>query len=111
MINAAFLIPCYDITFSPSADQFKRRKRTDNYRDFCMLPDHTNEQILFFGGKDYLPLFCALTRVHPGKRTIYYNSQKLPNAPGCLLKKFVTTTRTNWHYECAKAFLDGKLDA
>lgn len=110
LINAGFLTPYYDITFSQSADQFKRRKKTDCYHDFCMLPDRSDDQIIFFGGKDYLPLFCALTRAHSGKKTIFYNSQNLPDASGYLLKRFVTNTRTNWHYECAKAFLDGKLD-
>ena len=25
------------------------------------------------------------------------------------LKRFETTTRTNWHYECANALIDGSL--
>ena len=74
-----------------------------------MLPDQTDEHILFFGGKDYLPLFCSLTGAIRSKKTIFYNSARLPQADGCTLERFETTTRTNWHYECANAFLDGAL--
>jgi hypothetical protein len=57
LIAADFLTPYYDITFSPSAERYKRRRKTDHYEDFCMLPSETDEEILFFGGKDYFPLF------------------------------------------------------
>lgn len=110
LINASFLTPNYDITFSPSAEPYKRRKKGDIYRDLCMLPDPTDERIVFFGGKDYIPLFCALTQSFRGPATIFYNSKRCPDAPGCSLVKFLTTTRTNWHYECADAFLGGKLE-
>jgi hypothetical protein len=107
LIGADFLTPYYDITFSPSADAYKRRRKTDRYQDFRMLPDRTDEDIVFFGGKDYLPLFCSLTGAIRSKRTVFYNSANVPQAPGCALKRFETRTRTNWHYECANAFLDG----
>ena len=55
LIRADFLTPYYDITFSPSADAYKCRRKTDRYEDFCMLPANINEDVLFFGGKDYLP--------------------------------------------------------
>jgi hypothetical protein len=106
LISAGFLTPYYDITFSPSAEAYKRRRKADHYRDFCMLPTPTDEPIVFFGGKDYVPLFCTLTNSTRGKRTIFYNSAQPPAAPGCALERFETATRTNWHYECAKYFLD-----
>jgi len=109
LIRADFLTPYYDITFSPSAERYKRRRKADRYQDFRMLPDQTDEHILFFGGKDYLPLFCSLTGAIRSKKTIFYNSARLPQADGCTLERFETTTRTNWHYECANAFLDGAL--
>ena len=37
LIRADFLTPSYDITFSPSADAYKRRRKTDRYDDFRML--------------------------------------------------------------------------
>lgn len=106
LISAEFLTPYYDITFSPSAEAYKRRRKTDRYRDFCMLPIPTDEPIVFFGGKDYIPLFCVLTESAKGTRTVVYNSAQPPAAAGCVLERFGTTTRTNWHYECANHFLN-----
>jgi hypothetical protein len=107
LIAASFLTPYYDITFNQSADSYKRRRKGDSYADFHMLPDNTEEDILFFGGKDYLPLFCSLTRSIRAPKTAFYNSAQRPQLTGCSLVRFDTTTRTNWHYECVNAFLDG----
>lgn len=65
LIGASFLAPDYDITFRATAKQkapYKFRRKTDRYEDLCMLPPDTPEQIVFFGGKDYVPLFCKLTQ-------------------------------------------------
>src|SRR6478736_924965 len=62
LIAGSFLTPDYDITFSQSADGYKRRRRSDFYRDLCMLPLGTSDPIFFFGGKDYIPLFATLTQ-------------------------------------------------
>ncbi|HYR44877.1 MAG TPA: hypothetical protein VER98_17730 [Terriglobia bacterium] len=109
LISAGFLTPYYDITYSQSAERYKRRRKNDTYNDFRMLVNETCEDILFFGGKDYLPLFCSLTSALPGRRTVFYNSAQVPQAAGCVLKRFDTKTRTNWQYECANAFLDGAV--
>jgi hypothetical protein len=111
LIRADFLTPYYDITFSPSAESYKRRRKTDHYDDFCMLPANTEDEIVFFGGKDYVPLFCSLTAGVRTKKTVFYNSAQPPRATGCALKRFNTTTRTNWHYECVNAFIEGSIDA
>jgi hypothetical protein len=111
LISANFLTPHYDITFSQSAEGYKRRRKTDHYIDFRMLPDETDEEILFFGGKDYLPLFCSLTNAIKTTKTVFYNSAQRPQVSGCTLQRFETTTRTNWQYECANAFLDGAICA
>jgi hypothetical protein len=108
LIGADFLTPRYDITFSRTAEGYKRRKKRDRYEDFRMLPDDADD-IVFLGGKDYVPLFCALTNSVWGRKTVFYNSQQPPEALGCRLERFETTTRTNWHYECATALLDGIL--
>jgi hypothetical protein len=108
LIKADFLTPYYDIAFSQSAEPYKRRRKTDVYQDFRMLDD-TGEEVIFFGGKDYLPLFCSLTGTIRGPKVVFHNSALVPHAPRCLVKRFETTTRTNWHYECANAFLDGEL--
>ena len=108
LISASFLTPNYDITFSASAAEYKRRRKADRYRDFCMLPSDDNSEIVFLGGKDYVPLFCSLTSAVRNNKTVFYNSAFPPDAPACRLKKFPTSTRTNWHYECAGALIEGK---
>jgi hypothetical protein len=109
LIRADFLTPYYDITFSASADRYKRRRKTDRYQDFRMLPDETTEDIVFFGGKGYLTLFCALTDTVTAKRTVFYRSAHAPRVSGCELNRFLTDARTNWHYECGTAFLGGEV--
>jgi hypothetical protein len=105
LIRADFLTPYYDITFKQGAERFKRRKKQDLYRDFGMLPDDLAEEIVFFGGKDYVPLLCMLTSDVRAVKTLFYNSVRVPLAPDWTLKRFATSTRTNWQYECAAAFL------
>jgi hypothetical protein len=109
LIRADFLAPRYDITFSPSADSWKRRRKADRYEDLRMLPDNTDGDIIFFGGKDYLSLFCSLTDTIRSTKIVFYNSASVPQLKGCTLRRFEIATRTNWHYECANAFLDGAI--
>lgn len=106
LVRGDYLLPSYDITFSRSADTYKKRGTMDVYRDFHMLTDDTDEPIYFFGGKDYVPLFCELTRSARGLRTVFFNSRTQPNAPGCQLEQVTTSARTNWHYSCIKRFID-----
>lgn len=108
LIGANFLTPYYDITFSQSADGFKRRRKTDQYMDISMLPYRPDEEIVFFGGKDYLPLLSSLTGETPNRKTLFYNATCAPQVPGWSLQRFETKTRTNWHYECAASFLDSR---
>jgi hypothetical protein len=107
LIRAEYLTPCYDITFSQSAEPYKRRRTADRFLDF--RPNSMNEETVFFGGKDYLPLFCSLTDGFKAKKIVFYNSIHAPHARGCLLVKYGTDRRTNWHYECADAFLEGVI--
>lgn len=109
LIAADFLTPSYDITFRPAADSYKRRRKADRYDDFHMLPDDTEENIIFFGGRDYLPLFGSLTHPVRATRTVFHNSAQPPQLSGCTLRRFDTSARTNWHYECASAFIDGTV--
>ena len=107
LLASNFLTPAYDITFSQSAEPYKRRRPAQLYADLNMLPLDSNEPVLFLGGKDYLPLFERLTRGALGERVVMYNSANPPRLSGCRLHRFVTTTRTNWHYECANALIEG----
>ena len=110
LIRADFLTPKYDITFSKArnVETFKRRTRRDLYKDFT-LPSGLGEPIVFFGGRDYVPLFCKLTETTKAHRTVFYAGSGV-DAPGCTLRRYGDPF-TNWHYQCAKAFAAGKLQA
>jgi len=109
LIRSDFFTPYYDITFSQSADPYKQRRKKDRYNDFRMLSLQKPENVCFIGGKDYLPLFCELTEAINGQRIVFFNSKKSPDFKNCVFKRFDTRTQTNWHYECAKALIDGKI--
>lgn len=109
LIRSNFLTPRYDITFSASAEPLKRRRQRDDYADFCHLIDDGVNQVVFFGGKDYLPMFCRLTSTLRAERIVFFNSRVPPSAPGCQLVRYETTMRTNWHYACAKDFASGAV--
>ena len=111
LVRSDFLLPHYDITFSASAEPYKRRRTKDRYADFCHLPSDCDESIVFFGGKDYLSLFCTLTADLTCERVVFFNSSVRPVAPGCRLVRYHTKARTNWHYECVREFLAGRLSA
>jgi hypothetical protein len=107
LIPANFLTPGYDITFTTSADNW--RHKGDRYEDFCMLPDN-DAPIVFVGGKDYLPLFCKVTAPLRARKVVFFNSRTEPNLPrGLRAIRYPTTTRTNWHYECARDLAAGTL--
>lgn len=112
LIEAEFLTPNYDITFSGNAggtNTYKRRSVNDSrYRDFPMIPRDVSSHVVFLGGKDYVSLFCKLT-MGIARRTIFYNSLSPPSVPSCDLVRYETTKRTNWHYECARALIDGSI--
>lgn len=107
LIQASFLTPHYDITFSASADDWKRRRKDDCYEDFCMLPD-VGEPVVFVGGKDYQPLFSKLTSHLRASKIVFFNSARIPvMSEGFEAVRYSTRTRTNWHYECAQDLAAG----
>jgi hypothetical protein len=110
LIGATFLTPSYDITFTAQAESYKKRRKSDPYNDLSMLAQDEEEPILFFGGKDYLPLFVRLTANVQSERIVFFNSAQAPQMNAGRAIRFRTTTRTNWHYECVNAFLSGALD-
>jgi hypothetical protein len=88
-----------------------RRRKSDQYEDFCMLPSDAEDDVVFFGSKGYVPLFCSLTNGIKARRTVFYNAAQPPEAFGCILRKFSGAKRdTNWQYDCANDFLDGAID-
>ena len=108
LIRADYLTPNYDITFSKAGnvEPLKRRGHRDIYSDF-ELPSGIADSLVFFGGRDYIPLFCRLTANAKGHRTVFYAGSGAA-APGCTLRRFGEPF-TNWHYQCARAFLEGEL--
>jgi hypothetical protein len=110
LIRADFLTPNYDITFSQSAEKYKRRSKRERFKDFCQLTNYLAEEIVFFGGQDYLPLFCTLTQDVSGRKRVFYNSARTPQVPGVSSARFETRTRTNWHYECIRNFISSRGD-
>lgn len=110
LIPADFRTPLYDITFSAQADSWKRRRPRDRFVDFQMMPDD-GEPIVFLGGKDYLPLFCALTAGLEGRKAVFFRQAQEPRLPtGFQAVRYPTPTRTNWHYECARALISGRVE-
>ena len=102
LIPAPFLTPDYDITFTVSAEAYKRRRQKDDwYDDFSILPKDTSHPIHFVGGKDYVPLFLRLTAETDAERVIHHVGYRPSPAPNCRFRRFETNRRTNWHYECA----------
>ncbi|MBX9594610.1 MAG: hypothetical protein K2X46_09620 [Roseomonas sp.] len=109
LVRSDFLLPDYDITFSGSAPAESRRRRHHRFADFNALTSLPPDDTVFLGGKDYLPLFDALTAGQEGRRVVFFNSVVEPAIPGCDLRRFPTTRRTNWHYDCATALATGAL--
>ena len=105
LIKASFLTPNYDITLDPGAEPFRRRAPTDEYADLCMLPANSEEDLYFFGGEEYVPMFCRLTAAHRGRRIVCYDSANPPEAAGCTLQRFDTGGGAHGYQECAAAFL------
>ena len=110
LIKADFLTPDYDITWSANADRHKRRTRGDRYEDFRQLPVKDVDRVVFAGGKDYIPMFLSLTGDFDGERVVFFNSAVPPRARNARFVRFETDTKTNWHYEWARAWLDGKIE-
>lgn len=109
LIPGSFLTPYYDITFTAQANLYKRRRKSDVYHDFCMLPTACAEPITFFGSREYVPLFTMLTGDINAPKTVFWRSQVTPDLPGISVVRFETPRRTNWQYDYVNAFLNGKL--
>ena len=76
-----------------------------------LAPDDEKDTVMFFGGKDYVSLFYELTKSMRNKKIIFYNSKQIPHLDGYIFKRFETSTKTNWHYECVSAFLQDAIEA
>ena len=111
LISAEYLTPQYDITFSTQAEKWKRRGKRDSFRDVCHIPEGFKATIEFFGGKDYARVFAELTQSIECRKIVRYNSTTPLSAPGCELRKYQTSARTNWYYQCARQFIRGEIES
>jgi len=118
LIRADFLTPYYESTFSTSRDIKEkmpwacRDGSVETWPNFDYLQNAQitqNEPIHFFGGFDYLKVYCCLTKHLPGKKVVHYNSVKVD--PDRLRRDgFVPEDygrpkeRQNWYYRAAKDF-------
>lgn len=114
LVRADYRLPKYDITFSNNADLIKKRNYNlpPNYLDFNHLDNlNDNEDIIYIGGKDYLPLFYELTQNLQNRKIIYYygnitNSQY----DNYIYRKYFPNNQNNqrkWHYELAEKIANG----
>ncbi len=117
IINSEFRIPKYNITFSKRGEDYTHRENGDNFNDFNDIESISpTENIIFFGGSDYLRLFYDITKFLPNKKIIFYKKKDitilnpfLKDNPQIKLIKCETKASTNWHYGCAKRFLNEEL--
>ena len=112
LVRSDFMIPNYDITLSPNAtgpDKYKRRRNSDRYDDFAMLPADPASPVIFLGSKAYVPLFCQLTDGCSAHRIIFHNSKVPPEAPDCEIRKYDIPKKTDWHYDAAKALAHNRI--
>ena len=117
LVRADYRLPKYDITFSNNADQINKRKYNfpPEYLDFNHLCDlNENEDIIYIGGKDYLPLFYELTQNFKSRKIIYYHSinQPKPHNGNYIYRRYYPNNpniRTNWHYELARKISLGNI--
>ena len=109
LISAAFLTPYYDITFSQARRCVQAPAAIGQVSGFADAAgrDPRADRVLRRQG---LPAAVRYADVfHQHAKTVFYNSAHVPQMPGYVLRRFETRTRTNWHYECANAFLDGAI--
>ena len=119
LVRSDFLLPNYDITFSGSVSPvndwankkaIRRKWPHDCFEDGSMLPEKTNDTVLFFGGEAYRNLFLKLTENMKAERVVFYCTEDEPECPGCTTVRFGKGCYTNWQYGCAKKFLAGTLE-
>ena len=127
LVKAEFRLPNYNITFSSSAKpEYKRvfNNLDPPFNDFNDLTynhnvglNSENEDIVFIGSPDYIPLFIKLTQNLKCRKIIYWKRMKpkpipieLPIPNNTFLYRFYNTAKNrNWHYELAQKYADGEI--
>jgi hypothetical protein len=115
LISANFLTPDYNITFSTQVKKKKpwawrnTKDKRDTWVDFNHLQNANtgkDEQIHFFGGKDYLPTFYTFVKACPGRKIVHYKGN-VEQCTGFDYNKYEGSEgNRTWHYRAAKDFLE-----
>jgi hypothetical protein len=110
LISSEFLTPDYNITFSTQqkVPVWARRARrlTHPLSDLNYLAGAVtspDEPVHFFGGRDYLPLFHALTKCLTSELIVHYKGLR-PSYEGLVYEEFCCEQNQNWHYAAAESF-------
>ncbi len=113
LIHSEYRLPKYDITFSNYSDNTAKRKPFHEFKDFNQLKSDQSEDIVFIGGRDYLPLFYQLTKHLKNRKIVYYfgDLNNLPkpkhNISSFNFRLFSSKNNRKWHYELAQLFSKG----
>ena len=112
LVSGNFWLPSYNITFTrqKNVPKYALRAKKDEFKDLNHLrtigPD---EEIHFFGGQKYVPLFCALTAALKSRKIVHHlHSVRPAQHRGFEYAPFTPASpkrRTNWHYECLQRFI------
>ena len=108
LLRSDFRIPYYNITFSSAGEPGIKRLKSHKFKDFNHLKENIAEsdEFFFFGGISYLPLLYKLTKDLPGYKHINYASKNVQKING--FEYIYHKPYTNWHYQCARDFLNMK---
>ncbi|MGL2999401.1 hypothetical protein [Flavobacterium sp. RSSB_23] len=117
LVRANYRLPKYDITFSKATNvslNARRNFNTTQYQDFNQLDKNDDNDIVFIGSPDYIPLFIHLTENLKNRKIIYWKKKNTPNTyplpnNSFLYRFYLTTTNTNWYYELARDFCSGLI--
>jgi hypothetical protein len=109
LIASTFLTPSYNITLTNQAKPLVRRRRQHRYQDFCQAPASVAGPLVFFGVKDYVPLFVELTRGVLAERIIVHRTAEAPEVAGCRTLRYAEGPPRTWHYLAAADLAAGRL--
>lgn len=112
LIRSSYPLPDYDVTFSKNSNvppQNRRSSRQSGWKDFNHLASDVaaDEEIHFFGSKEYLPLFYELAE--PRRRAgmiVIHHKGSINRVAECRYEEFEGSARTNWHYLALSVFLE-----
>jgi hypothetical protein len=110
LVRADFLLARYDITFA-RAEAWKWRGAEDEFHDYAQLTQarlSAGEPVYFFGGKSYLGPYYRLTEHLTARKVIYFASASIPINQHFEYIRY-DGTGTNWHYRCARDFMEGRI--